>query len=33
MTPLPATIEAWFTDQGWHLHPHQRAMLARAGEP
>ena len=33
MTPLPATIEAWFTDQGWHLHPHQRAMLARAGDP
>jgi len=26
---LPPTLEAWFTAQGWALHPHQRDMLAR----
>ena len=26
---LPPALEAWFTAQGWALHPHQRDMLAR----
>ncbi|MEN8893777.1 MAG: ligase-associated DNA damage response DEXH box helicase [Planktotalea arctica] len=26
-------ITAWFTDQGWSVHPHQRDMLARADDP
>ena len=30
---LPAALAHWFAAQGWDLHPHQRAMLARAGEP
>ena len=29
---LPAPVARWFQDQGWHLHPHQRAMLDRAGD-
>jgi len=33
MTALPASIEDWFSRQGWRLHPHQRAMFARAQEP
>jgi len=33
MTALPAPIEDWFSRQGWQLHPHQREMVARAGEP
>ena len=28
---LPPALEDWFTAQGWALHPHQRAMLDRAG--
>lgn len=31
MTALPAPLTDWFAAQGWHLHPHQRAMLDRAG--
>ncbi len=27
---LPRALSDWFTAQGWQLHPHQRAMLARA---
>ena len=27
---LPPALSDWFTAQGWQLHPHQRAMLARA---
>ena len=28
---LPAALTDWFSAQGWALHPHQLAMLARAG--
>lgn len=31
--PLPAPLATWFAAQGWALHPHQAAMLARAGDP
>ncbi len=30
MTELPAALSDWFAAQGWRLHPHQEAMLARA---
>lgn len=30
---LPAALSHWFTAQGWSLHPHQLAMLARADQP
>ena len=30
---LPPALTAWFTAQGWTLHPHQLAMLARANDP
>jgi len=33
MTALPPIIESWFTNRGWSIHPHQRAMLARAEAP
>ncbi|WP_420397136.1 ligase-associated DNA damage response DEXH box helicase [Nioella sp.] len=33
MTALPPIIEDWFSRQGWDLHPHQRAMFDRAGDP
>lgn len=33
MTTLPAPLTDWFAAQGWQLHPHQRAMLDRAGDP
>ena len=26
-------LAAWFTDQGWSIHPHQHDMLARANDP
>ncbi|OYU40596.1 MAG: DNA ligase-associated DEXH box helicase [Pseudorhodobacter sp. PARRP1] len=29
---LPQALQDWFDAQGWGLHPHQRAMLARAGD-
>ncbi len=29
---LPVALTDWFAAQGWALHPHQLAMLARAGE-
>ena len=32
MDALPQALTDWFAAQGWSLHPHQRAMLARAGE-
>lgn len=31
--PLPAPLTRWFAEQGWQLHPHQQAMLARAADP
>ncbi|MCU4655194.1 ligase-associated DNA damage response DEXH box helicase [Roseibacterium sp. SDUM158016] len=33
MTALPPQITGWFESRGWAIHPHQRAMLARAGDP
>ena len=30
---LPAPIAHWFARRGWQPHPHQMAMLARAGDP
>ena len=30
---LPPALSTWFAAQGWHLHPHQQAMLARAADP
>ncbi len=33
MTDLPLSLTAWFAAQGWALHPHQTAMLARADRP
>ena len=30
---LPATFDDWFTQRGWSIHPHQQAMLDRAGDP
>jgi ATP-dependent Lhr-like helicase len=33
VTVLPAALAGWFAARGWALHPHQQAMLARAGEP
>ncbi len=33
MLALPESLSQWFAAQGWSLHPHQQAMLERAGEP
>ncbi|MDQ2093786.1 ligase-associated DNA damage response DEXH box helicase [Rhodalgimonas zhirmunskyi] len=33
MANLPPEIGAWFDARGWEIHPHQRAMLARAADP
>lgn len=33
MTQLPDIFDTWFAAQGWHLHPHQHDMIARAGMP
>ncbi|UWQ78467.1 ligase-associated DNA damage response DEXH box helicase [Leisingera sp. S132] len=33
MSELPKSIETWFSARGWTIHPHQRAMLERAGAP
>ncbi|WP_343079804.1 ligase-associated DNA damage response DEXH box helicase [Ostreiculturibacter nitratireducens] len=33
MAALPAPFDAWFRSRGWSAHPHQEAMLARAGAP
>ena len=34
MTPaLAPEITQWFDSRGWSIHPHQRAMLDRAGAP
>ncbi|WP_343754056.1 ligase-associated DNA damage response DEXH box helicase [Rhodovulum strictum] len=30
---MPETFERWFAARGWTIHPHQRAMLDRAGAP
>ncbi len=33
MTTLPPVFENWFTNRGWHIHPHQQTMLDRADAP
>ncbi|MDF1717306.1 MAG: ligase-associated DNA damage response DEXH box helicase [Antarcticimicrobium sp.] len=33
MPDLPPKLRNWFAAKGWSLHPHQRAMLERAGDP
>jgi ATP-dependent Lhr-like helicase len=33
MIVLPQPLAAWFTAQGWALHPHQEAMLAVGDKP
>lgn len=33
MTHLPALFENWFAQHGWHIHPHQQDLLARAHDP
>jgi len=33
MTTLPLAFSTWFAARGWQVHPHQREMLDRAGEP
>ena len=33
MRDLPAAFHDWFTAKGWSIHPHQKAMLERAGDP
>src|SRR6056297_2698540 len=33
MSVLPDPFASWFSDRGWHLHPHQAEMLARAAAP
>lgn len=30
---LPTQITGWFSARGWSIHPHQQAMLDRAGAP
>ncbi|THH37229.1 ligase-associated DNA damage response DEXH box helicase [Aliishimia ponticola] len=30
---IPAVITQWFETQGWQVHPHQQAMVARADAP
>ena len=32
MSALPPIFHSWFAARGWAVHPHQRAMLERAGE-
>jgi ATP-dependent Lhr-like helicase len=33
MTALPPLFIDWFAARGWHIHPHQQAMLDRADAP
>lgn len=33
MHPLPAPFQDWFAARGWQVHPHQQALLDRAGAP
>ncbi|MEQ9240336.1 ligase-associated DNA damage response DEXH box helicase [Roseovarius indicus] len=33
MTALPPLFSDWFATRGWHIHPHQQAMLDRADAP
>ena len=33
MRALPAPFADWFSARGWSIHPHQQALLDRAGDP
>jgi len=33
MSMLPPLFARWFAARGWQVHPHQQAMLERAGDP
>ncbi|MCL3881156.1 ligase-associated DNA damage response DEXH box helicase [Marivita sp. GX14005] len=33
MSALPPSLQGWFDRRGWSIHPHQREMLERAGDP
>ena len=33
MVGLPDSLQQWFDRRGWSVHPHQHAMLERAGDP
>ena len=33
MTTLPASLQGWFARRGWTIHPHQKQMLERSGDP
>lgn len=33
MQTLPPPLANWLSGRGWQIHPHQQAMLDRAGEP
>ncbi|MCV2868011.1 ligase-associated DNA damage response DEXH box helicase [Defluviimonas sp. WL0002] len=33
MRALPANFAQWFSGRGWHIHPHQQAMMDRAEAP
>ncbi|MDU8910409.1 ligase-associated DNA damage response DEXH box helicase [Aestuariicoccus sp. MJ-SS9] len=33
MTALPPSLRSFFDSRGWQVHPHQQAMLERAGAP
>lgn len=33
MRALPPAFDDWFSRRGWQVHPHQQAMLDRAGAP
>jgi len=33
MTRMASPLSDWFAARGWTLHPHQQAMLERAGDP
>ncbi|MCP5086822.1 MAG: ligase-associated DNA damage response DEXH box helicase [Rhodobacteraceae bacterium] len=33
MSKLPPIFQSWFESRGWQIHPHQRDLLDRAGDP
>jgi ATP-dependent Lhr-like helicase len=33
MRALPETLQTWFSERGWSIHPHQQQMLDRADDP
>ncbi|EKE44437.1 ATP-dependent helicase, DEAD/DEAH box family protein [Oceaniovalibus guishaninsula JLT2003] len=30
---LPTRFQQWFSERGWHIHPHQQEMIDRAADP